>query len=337
MKPDILEIKRLRKYFFRKRRIARLSFRSKITVIRALSECSFKVRKGETFCVVGESGSGKTTLARTIAHLYEPTSGAIILNGEPVSHLEGETLKSYRRKVQMVFQDPSAALNPRQTIAQSIALPLRVHCRLSGHERKQRVRELVGLVQLPVEYMQRYPHALSGGQKQRVGIARALAPEPELLLLDEPTSALDVSVQAKMLELLSDLQDRLGLTYLLITHNLSIVRNLADHIAVMYLGRIVEHGPAEGIFKNPLHPYTRALLSAIPVITEAERQHIPEEITLDGEIPSPTDVQKNCGFVTRCQDRLPACRANAPPELTEARSEHWVGCYHHGSAEGVVV
>ena len=162
-------------------------------------------------------------------------------------------------------------------------------------------------------------------------------PLPELLLLDEPTSALDVSVQAKMLELFSALQNRLGLTYLLITHNLGIVRNLADHIAVMYLGRIVEHGSAEEIFKNPLHPYTRALLSAIPVITEAERQHIPEEITLEGEIPSPTDLPKTCGFITRCQDRLSACRAKAPPELTETRPGHWVGCYHHGSPEGVVV
>jgi oligopeptide/dipeptide ABC transporter ATP-binding protein len=337
MEAYILEVERLCKYFFRRRRRGRFLFKPQTAVIRAVNDCGFRVQRGETYCVVGESGSGKTTLARTIAHLYEPTAGSITLDGLSATHLEGESLKSYRRKVQMVFQDPSASLNPRQTIENIISLPLRVHNHLSRQARKHRVRELLELVQLPAAYAPRYPHALSGGQKQRVGIARALASEPKMLLLDEPTSALDVSVQAKMLELLSSLQSRLGLTYFLITHNLSIVRNLADHIAVMYLGSIVEHGSAEDIFDNSLHPYTRALLSAIPVITEAEREHIPEEITLDGEIPSPTDIPKTCYFLSRCQDKLSTCEACAPPELIEARPGHWVGCYHHGSSQGTIV
>jgi oligopeptide/dipeptide ABC transporter ATP-binding protein len=334
MEAYILEIERLRKYFFRRRRRGFFLFKPRTTVIRAVNDCSLRVQPGETFCIVGESGSGKTTLARTIAHLYEPTAGSIALDGVSATRLEGETLKAHRRKVQMVFQDPSASLNPRQTVENIISVPLRVHNQLSRQDRRHRVRELLELVELPAAYAPRYPHALSGGQKQRVGIARAVAPAPEVPLLDEPTSALDVSVQAKMLDLLSTLQSRLTLTYLLITHNLSIVRNLADHIAVMYLGSIVEHGSAEDIFDDPLHPYTRALLSAIPVITDAERKHIPEAIILDGEIPSPTDIPKSCSFYSRCQEKMPTCSISAPPDLIEARTGHWVGCYHHGSPYG---
>jgi oligopeptide/dipeptide ABC transporter ATP-binding protein len=246
--------------------------------------------------------------------------------GREITSLEGPDLKALRREVQMVFQDPGSSLNPRHRIDDIIALPLKIHQDLSRGERRERVKELLHLVQLPPELMPRYPHALSGGQKQRVGIARALALHPKLVILDEPTSALDVSVQAKILHLLKELQGRLGLTYLLITHNLSIVKNFSDKIIVMYLGQIVEMTRTERLFADPLHPYTQALLSATPVITEEERKHIPAEITLEGEIPSPVNVPRTCAFYSRCPEKKPSCGETPNPGLKEVKNEHWVRC-----------
>jgi oligopeptide/dipeptide ABC transporter ATP-binding protein len=294
--------------------------------VRAVEQCSLELKKGDILAVVGESGSGKTTLGQSIARIIDPTAGRVWFNGREISGVEGQELKALRREIQMVFQDPGSSLNPRHRIDDIIALPLRIHLGLARKEGRERVKELLHLVQLPAELMPRYPHSLSGGQKQRVGIARALSLNPKLVILDEPTSALDVSVQAKILHLLKDLQNQLGLTYLLITHNLSIVKNFSDKIVVMYLGRIVEMAPTERLFSNPLHPYTRALLSATPVITEEERKHIPAEITLEGEIPSPVNVPRTCGFFSRCQEKKPSCGEASNPELEETESAHWVRC-----------
>ena len=326
MNDILLETQGICKYFFQTKRKSMLSLKGEPIVIRAVDQCSLRIKKGSTFCLVGESGSGKTTLARTIARIYNATSGSIRYHGRDVTNLADEELKAYRRQIQMVFQDPSSSLNPRQSIETIISLPMKVHGQGSRVQRKERVAHLLNLVQLPTELMPRYPHAISGGQKQRIGIARALAPDPDVVLLDEPTSALDVSVQAKILDLLTSLQTRLGLTYLLITHNLSIVRNLADHIAVMYSGQIVESGTAEHIFGNPLHPYTRALLSAIPVVTEEERRQIPAEITLEGDVPSPADIRTKCDFYSRCQEKIPACDQGLPPGLREISPGHWADC-----------
>ena len=325
MSEPILKTQDLCKFFFsRAWKLPSLSPR--IITVRAVDNCSMELNQGEILAVVGESGSGKTTLGQSIARIIDPTDGRVWFNGREITALEGPELKALRREIQMVFQDPGSSLNPRHRIDDIIALPLKIHQNLSRGERKERIKELLHLVQLPAELMPRYPHALSGGQKQRVGIARALALNPKLVILDEPTSALDVSVQAKILHLLKELQGRLGLTYLLITHNLSIVKNFSDKIIVMYLGRIVEMAPTERLFANPLHPYTRALLSATPVITEEERKHIPAEITLEGEIPSPIHVPRTCAFYSRCQEKKPSCGESATPELKEVESGHWVRC-----------
>jgi oligopeptide/dipeptide ABC transporter ATP-binding protein len=321
----LLKTQDLCKYFFsRKWRLPSLT--PMAITVRAVEQCSLELKKGDILAVVGESGSGKTTLGQSIARIIDPTAGRVWFNGREISGVEGQELKALRREIQMVFQDPGSSLNPRHRIDDIIALPLRIHLGLARKEGRERVKELLHLVQLPAELMPRYPHSLSGGQKQRVGIARALSLNPKLVILDEPTSALDVSVQAKILHLLKDLQNQLGLTYLLITHNLSIVKNFSDKIVVMYLGRIVEMAPTERLFSNPLHPYTRALLSATPVITEEERKHIPAEITLEGEIPSPVNVPRTCGFLSRCQEKKPSCGEASNPELEETESAHWVRC-----------
>jgi oligopeptide/dipeptide ABC transporter ATP-binding protein len=321
----LLRTRDLCKFFFS--RSWRLpSLKPRVITVRAVDKCSVELNQGDILAVVGESGSGKTTLGLSIARIINPTGGLVWFNGREITGIEGPALKALRREIQMVFQDPGSSLNPRHRIDDIIALPLKIHQDLSRAARRERVKELLHLVQLPAELMPRYPHALSGGQKQRVGIARALALNPKLVILDEPTSALDVSVQAKILHLLKELQNRLGLTYLLITHNLSIVKNFSDKIMVMYLGRIVEMAPTERLFANPLHPYTRALLSATPVITEEERKQIPAEITLEGEIPSPVNVPRICAFHSRCQEREPSCGETDNPELEEVESGHWVRC-----------
>ncbi len=318
----LLSVSRLKKYFpitagFLGRRVGE---------VKAVDDVSFDIPEGKTFALVGESGSGKTTVGKTIIRLIRPTAGDIYFDGTNLSELKEGDLKPWRRQMQIVFQDPTSSLNPRRRVADIIATPLEVHGIGTPRERLGRVKELLELVELPDKYLYSYPHALSGGQKQRVAIARALALNPRFVVLDEPTSALDVSVQAKILALLARLQRELGLTYLLISHDLSVVKNFSDHIAVMYLGKLMEMAPTEELFANPLHPYTRALLSAIPVVTDEELELIPERITLEGEIPSPANAPTGCVFHTRCYARMEVCPLEDPQQL-EVSPGHYVWCH----------
>jgi oligopeptide transport system ATP-binding protein len=320
--PALLQVEQLKKYFpitagFLGRQVGR---------VKAVDEVSFIVPEGQTFALVGESGSGKTTVGKTVIRLIRPTAGDILFNDTNLSVLREREMKSWRRQMQMVFQDPSSSLNPRRRVADIVATPLEVHGIGTRRERLARVRELLNLVELPEKYLYSYPHALSGGQKQRVAIARALALHPRFVVLDEPTSALDVSVQAKILALLARLQQELGLTYLLISHDLSVVKNFSDYVAVMYVGRIMEMAPTEKLFARPLHPYTQALLSAIPVVSEEELEVIPERITLEGEIPSPANAPSGCVFHTRCNKVKDLCQVELPP-LAEVESDHKVRCH----------
>ncbi|WP_380676109.1 ABC transporter ATP-binding protein [Salinigranum sp. GCM10025319] len=279
--------------------------------VRAVDGVSFEIDRGETLGLIGESGSGKSTIAKTIIGIHEPTSGRIRYDGDEISVQTGEQLDRIRSEMQMVFQDPTSCLNPRRTIRKSLHVPLR-SVGLGKAERRRRTSELLERVGLNDEYLNKYPHELSGGQKQRVNIARAIAVEPSLLLLDEPTSALDVSVQAKIIALLEELQAEMDLTYLFITHDLSLVRNFADETAVMYLGEIQEHGTTDRVFESPRHPYTRALLSAIPVTDDAEEAYKPMSDPLEGEIPSPRDVPSGCRFHPRCPHATEACGRQHP-------------------------
>jgi oligopeptide/dipeptide ABC transporter ATP-binding protein len=323
----ILQTESLSKFFSIKKENHLLSFKSRRSVVKAVNSVNFNVRYGECFAIVGESGSGKTTLGHTIARILDPTAGRIWFEGGDITSFKQKDLKKIRIKMQMVFQDPGSSLNPRKNIESIISLPLKAYFNLSRRERKKRVAELLEMVNLPTEMMVRYPSALSGGQKQRVGIARALVLHPKMLLLDEPTSALDVSVQAKILHLLMDLQKKMNLTYILISHNLSVVKNLSHRIAVMYLGRIMELAETPSLFTKPMHPYTKALLSAIPVVTEKEREMIPEEILLDGEIPSPIDAPETCPFLTRCKEKMEICQNSPCPEMTKLEEGHFVRCF----------
>jgi len=261
-----------------------------------------------------------------LARVLDSTSGTIWFNGKDLTNISGRELKELRQMVQMVVQDPGTSLNPRQTIESTVSLPLKIHTILTKKEIREKVVELLEAVNLPAEIMPRYPGELSGGQKQRVNLARALSLNPELLILDEPTSALDVSVQAKILDLLTELKQRLGLTYILITHDLSIVKNISDTIAVMYLGRVIEVACTSDIFERPMHPYTKALISAIPIITKEEKELIPKEITLEGEIPSPSNVPHTCPFLSRCQEKKGICEKAACPDLKEVEKGHFVRC-----------
>lgn len=320
--PALLRVERLRKYF----PITAGFLGRQVGQVKAVDDVSFTVPEGQTSALVGESGSGKTTVGKTVIRLIRPTAGDILFDGTNLSALRERELKGWRRQMQIVFQDPSSSLNPRRRVADIVATPLEVHGIGTRRERLARVRELFDLVELPEKYLYSYPHALSGGQKQRVAIARALALHPRFVVLDEPTSALDVSVQAKILALLSRLQQELGLTYLLISHDLSVVKNFSDYIAVMYLGRIMEMASTETLFARPLHPYTRALLSAIPVVSEEELEVIPEHITLEGEIPSPVNVPSGCVFHTRCYTVRDICQVELP-SLVEVESDHQVRCH----------
>ncbi|MDH4136703.1 MAG: ABC transporter ATP-binding protein [Anaerolineae bacterium] len=320
--PALLRVEQLKKYF----PITAGVLGRQTGQVKAVDDVSFTVPEGQTSALVGESGSGKTTVGKTVIRLVRPTAGDILFDGTNLSALRERELKSWRRQMQMVFQDPSSSLNPRRRVADIVATPLEVHGIGTRRERLSRVRELLDLVELPEKYLYSYPHALSGGQKQRVAIARALALHPRFVVLDEPTSALDVSVQAKILALLARLQQELGLTYLLISHDLSVVKNFSDYIAVMYLGRIMEMAPTEKLFARPLHPYTRALLSAIPVVIEEELEVIPERITLEGDIPSPANAPSGCVFHTRCYTVSDICSVESPP-LVEVESDHQVRCH----------
>ena len=292
----------------------------------AVDAVSFSVMPGETLGIVGESGSGKSTVARLVLRLLDVNGGAVLVDGEDVTRLRGRALRALRSRVQIVFQDPYSSLDPRMTARAIVSEPLRIAGRRS--EIATRVPEVFELVGLGPEHRDRYPHELSGGQRQRIGIARALVLDPELLVLDEPVSALDGSIQAQILNLLVDLQARLGLAYVFISHDLAVVRHVADRIAVMHLGRIVETATAEELFRTPLHPYTQALLSASPdpdPVTERERRRI----VLRGDLPDPTDAPSGCSFRTRCWKATEQCAAAEPPLSGEGRA-HLVACWHPG-------
>lgn len=316
----ILEVRNLKKHFDLG---GGFLSRSKL-VIRAVDDISFSVQRGETFGLVGESGCGKTTLGQTIVRLYEPTAGQVIFDGVDISAMGANELRQHRRRMQMIFQDPSASLDPRMTVGSIIAEPLNIFGIGSKEERRDRVRELLRVVGLNAYFVNRYPHEFSGGQRQRIGIARSLALNPKLVICDEPVSALDVSIQAQVLNLLRDLQSQFDLTYLFIAHNLSVVAHISDRIGVMYLGKMVEIGDARVITENPKHPYTQALISAVPV-ADPSRQR--DRVILEGDVPSPADPPSGCYFHPRCPVARPDCSERAP-ELREIGPGHWVSCHY---------
>jgi oligopeptide transport system ATP-binding protein len=299
--------------------------RRRVGVLKAVDGVSLRIWPGETLGVVGESGCGKSTLGRAILRLYEPTSGRVRIDGEDILTLSAEALRRKRPTMQMVFQDPQASLNPRMTVASIVGEPLDEHTSLSREQKLARVYELLDAVGLNRDFANRYPHAFSGGQRQRIGIARALALNPKFIVCDEPIAALDVSIQAQVVNLLEDLQDRLGLTYMFISHDLSMVRHIADRVAVMYLGKIVETAPVQRLYDAPLHPYTRALLSAVPEPDPAAEQTKPR-IVLKGEVPSPANPPRGCRFCTRCPEVTDICREVEPAFLEQAPG-HFAACH----------
>jgi oligopeptide/dipeptide ABC transporter ATP-binding protein len=317
MKNDTLvEIKNLKKYFNM----------GSAGSLKAVDDLTFSIKRGETVGMVGESGCGKTTAGRSILRLYEPTDGEILFEGENILKLSDRKMKDLRRDMQMIFQDPYASLNPRMTIEDIIGEAIDIHKLATGSKRKERIGELLELVGLNVDHMSRFPHEFSGGQRQRIGIARALAVEPKFIICDEPISALDVSIQAQVVNLLKRLQNQLGLTYLFIAHDLSMVKYISDRVAVMYLGKMVEFATSDDLYAEPLHPYTLALLSAVP-IPDPDIESKRDQIVLEGDIPSPINPPSGCYFRTRCPKATDKCRDEAPA-LIEHRKNHWVACHH---------
>ena len=317
----ILQVKNLKKYF-----------PTAGGLLYAVDNVSFSIRKGETLGIVGESGCGKSTLGRTILHLHEPTAGEVIFNGEDITKYSAHQMKKLRSQIQMIFQDPYSSLNPRMTVGQLIEMPLRLQHIYKPSQKKEmrsRVFELMDMVGLARRLINSYPHELDGGRRQRIGVARALAPKPSLIVCDEPVSALDVSIQAQILNLMQDLQAELNLTYIFITHDLSVIKHLSQSIAVMYLGQMVETAPSETLFKNPMHPYTKALLSAIPI----PDPDLPmKRVVLHGELSSPINVGPGCRFATRCIYAREECHS-APMGLKELAPDHFVQCLRAGDAE----
>lgn len=293
--------------------------------VKAVDGLNFTIKKGETLGLVGESGCGKSTTGRTILQLYRPTAGEVFFQGKDLAKLQGEELRKMRRNMQMIFQDPYASLNPRMTVGDIIGEPLEVHNIAKGKEKKERVQELLQIVGLNPYFVNRYPHEFSGGQRQRIGVARALAVNPDFIVCDEPISALDVSIQAQIINLLEELQTKFNLTYLFIAHDLSVVRHISDRVAVMYLGKIVELTDRDSLYKNPLHPYTKALLSAVPIpdpVVEEKR----ERIILTGDVPSPVNPPSGCRFHTRCPIVMDKCK-QIDPEFRDVGNDHWVACH----------
>ena len=301
--------------------IQRGIWQRRVGTVRAVDGVSFELEQGETLGLVGESGCGKTTLARTIVRLTTPTAGHVLFDGMDVHGLDGRPLRKLRSKMQMIFQDPYSSLDPRMKIGASIGEPLAEHTSSSRTERQERIRELMEVVGLDPSFSDRYPHEFSGGQRQRIGIARALALNPNLIVCDEPISALDVSIQAQIVNLLKDIQEQFGLSYLFISHDLGMVRHLCDRVAVMYLGKIAEIGPGQDLFGKPRHPYTKALLASLPRPNQERTRRV-----LGGEIPSPAEPPEGCPFHTRCPDVEPQCR-NETPELRSVGENHQAACH----------
>jgi len=320
-KEVLLKVDGLKKHF----PIMRGIFRRQVGAVKAVDGVSFNVYRGETLGLVGESGCGKSTTGRVILRLYPVTDGKIIFEGRDITELRGEEMRNVRPRLQMIFQDPHASLNPRMTVGSIVAEPLTEHSVVRGRERRKRVEELLQLVGMDPAFASRYPHEFSGGQRQRIGIARALALNPDFVVCDEPIAALDVSIQAQVVNLLEDLQEELGLTYLFISHDLSMIRHIADRVAVMYLGKIVELADHNALYREPLHPYTQALLSAVPV-PDPVREERRERIILKGDVPSPANPPKGCVFNTRCPIAVDRCSREVP-EWRELRPEHSVACH----------
>ncbi len=310
---DLLDVRRLVKYF---------SVEKSDDVVKAVDGVSFSIKPGETLGLVGESGCGKSTVGRCLLRLQEPTRGEVYFEEENILELGPSEMRDLRREMQIIFQDPYASLNPRLSILSIVSEPLKIHGVSSKTERRARVADLLTKVGLDPDYMNRYPHEFSGGQRQRIGIARALALNPKLIVCDEPVSALDVSVQAQVVNLLQDLQQEFGLTYLFISHGLAVVEHISNRVAVMYLGKIVEIADADELYKNPLHPYTKALLSAIPV---PDPKHKRDRIVLHGDVPTPINPPSGCRFRTRCPIAIPEC-AEVVPELREIVPGHTAAC-----------
>jgi oligopeptide transport system ATP-binding protein len=317
----LLKVEGLKKHF----PIMRGLIRRQVGVVKAVDGISFDIHKGETLGLVGESGCGKSTAGRVILQLYPVTAGKIIYDGEDMISLNGEALRRMRPRMQMIFQDPHASLNPRMTVGSIVSEPLLEHSVARGRERKARVEELLALVGLNPIYANRYPHEFSGGQRQRIGIARALALNPEFIICDEPIAALDVSIQAQVVNLLEDLQAEFGLTYLFISHDLSMIRHIASRVAVMYLGKIMELANRDDLYEEPLHPYTQALLSAVPA-PDPIREEKRERIILTGDVPSPANPPPGCVFNTRCPIAEDIC-SQENPEWRMLRPNHWVACH----------
>jgi oligopeptide transport system ATP-binding protein len=317
---NILEVKNVKKYF----PIKKGFFLKEVGQVKAVDDVSFTVRKGETLGLVGESGCGKSTLGRTLIRLYEPTAGEIQFKGQDFLKVGGEKLRQMRKDMQMIFQDPYASLDPRMTVGQILAQPFSIHNMLTPAERTERVKQLLETVGLKASHINRYPHEFSGGQRQRISIARAVALNPSLIIADEPVSALDVSIQAQVLNLMKDLQEKLKLTYVFISHDLSVIEHLCDRIAVMYLGKVVEIAPRDQLFANPQHPYTQALIAAIPRVGAGKKKM---KKSLSGEVPSPINPPSGCPFHTRCAFKMDVCSQKLP-----GLNNHKAGEPEHRSA-----